>query len=236
MKYRRIVVLTGLLAVLFTGGASASTVVAAWDLFNKSPGYLGPNYGLRLNGLDINGDSNAIMIFDFEKSGYDVGLQLVSVGTGTGLEMHLTGTAYGAVFDDVTDSYSGVNAGSYDLNFIWRNVSQNVGVYEFLAEATLGSMQVGSGTGSVLGTAFSTLLYDWSGTYQYTLDIDYSANPDASGWLTYDNVSGGHSGDFGFSMLSVPIPQVVPAPAPIALFGLGFIALGVVLKRKRIIS
>ena len=44
----------GLLAIGFSSSALA-TVLQTWDLTNKSPGALGPDYGLRLNQIDTVG-------------------------------------------------------------------------------------------------------------------------------------------------------------------------------------
>ena len=77
--------------------AANATVLQTWDLTNKSPGALGPDYGLRLNQIDEVGLVPGSLIFDFEESGSDVILQLVNYGGG--LELVLSGTAYGARFD-----------------------------------------------------------------------------------------------------------------------------------------
>ena len=65
-----------------------ASVVGIWDLTNKSPGALGPNYGLRLNNLQGIVGGSGKMLFDFNiHQDADVKLKLLQVGTGTGLEL-----------------------------------------------------------------------------------------------------------------------------------------------------
>ena len=85
-------------------------------------------------------------------------------------------------------------------------------------------------TGTTAGTAWMSGLdiFDYSGAYDWTLDIkDPSANnnPDASGWLTY---AGDHNGDFGFSMEN----ETVPAPGGLVVIGFGLMILGAMRKSR----
>lgn len=233
MSIIRMSLATGLLLASTIAGAS---VLQTWDLTNKSPGALGADYGLRLNqvgSLGLTGASNS-MIFDFEAASHGVQMQLIN--NAGDLEMHLSGTAEGALWDGVND-YSSDYAGTYAIDFVWKNIEANVlgfgssQVFDYLAENGIGNHSVGAGTGSVTGvtagTAFGSgqTLLDYSGAYRWTLDVDSTNNPDASGWLSYNGSQ--HNGDFGFSMVAVP------APGGLALFGLGLLLLGSVRRRVR---
>ncbi len=234
---KRILINLSLIVTLGLSTAAWAGVIQTWDLTNKSPGALGADYGLRLNQIDsliAVGDGSNRMIFDFERLGHGVSLQLVDVGGGD-LELHLAGTAYGALHDGgAANGYGSGFAGTYALDFIWRNVQQNAGGFDLVAELNLGSYMEGDGSGTVLGigpgTAFmganALTLYDWSGSYTHTLDVLAANTPDASGWLTYG--TGGHNGDYGFNMVAR-----VPEPGTLSLIGLGLIGLGLSRRRKR---
>ena len=224
-------------AVLFGSLAASASVLQTWNLTNKSPGALGADYGLRLNQMPSVGvvGSSTKMIFDFEAAGH--GMQMQLIDNAGDLEMHVSGNAYGALHDGGT-GYSSEFAGTYDIDFIWKNVDANAlgggNIFDYLAENGIGNDAMGAGTGTVqgvtAGTAFGSGLdlFDWSGAYDWTLDIDSTNNPDASGWLTFGSVNGDparHNGDFGFSMVAVP------TPGTIALLGLGLILVG--LRRAR---
>ena len=126
---KKLLTIAGLFSTLaFCGSAHANTILQTWDLINKSPGALGADYGLRLNQMPAVGVEGASthMIFDFERAGHGVSLQLVDVGGA--LELHLTGTAFGALFDNSeADGYGTDFAGTYDIDFVWQNVQQNAG-------------------------------------------------------------------------------------------------------------
>lgn len=220
-------------ALAFSGSVYANTILQTWDLVNKSPGALGADYGLRLNQMNTQGLEGASthMIFDFERAGHGVTLQLIDVGGA--LELHLTGSAYGALFDNSeADGYGTDFAGTYDIDFIWENVEQNAGGFDLVAELGIGNNAIGSGLGTVEGlnpgTAFRGVdvleLFDYSGGFNHTLDVLYSSNPDASGWLTYGDR---HNGDFGFSLVAR-----VSEPSILVLMSLGLIGVGLG-RRKR---
>ena len=226
-----LVVASMALAIGFSSSALAGTILQTWDLTNKSPGALGPDYGLRLNQMDTEQGlvdfSSSMMIFDFERADYGVTLQLVDVGGG--LELHLFGTAYGALYDGSIGSagdYGSDFAGRYELDFVWSNVQEDTGGFDLVAEFGLTTNTPGSGMGTVLGidpdTAFmgtdKLYIFDWTGGYTWTLDVLSTNNPDASGWLTYGT---GHNGDFGFSMIEVPEPSSLGLLAA-GLLGLWF--------------
>lgn len=224
----------GVMLVTLAGSLEAS-VLTTWSLSNKVNGALGTSYGLRLNQVSdvgVSGISNS-MIFDFQHPGASVSMELQD--NGGGLELHLSGTAYGALWDGV-NSYSTEYAGTYQLNFVWLNVDNAVLGYDYLAENGIGTNQQGAGVGSVTGTSAGTAwgggleFYDWSGGYDWTLDMKGTNSPDASAWLTYGN--GSHNGDFGFNLARVP-NQPVPLPGTLALFGLGLLQLARVTRRRR---
>ena len=194
--------------------SALATVLQSWDLTNKSPGALGADYGLRLNQVDTLGltGSSTHMIFDFEHSGSNVILQLVDLGSD--LELHLSGTAYGALYDNsALNGYGSDYEGIYELSFVWLNVQENAGGFDLVAELGLGTYAQGSGEGMVLGTEPGTAFtgadelnfFDWSGKFGYTMDVLGTNNPDASGWVTYGDQQ--HNGDFGFNMVEVPEPS-----------------------------
>ncbi|MEM9057175.1 MAG: PEP-CTERM sorting domain-containing protein [Pseudomonadota bacterium] len=228
--------IAGLLSAVALIGSDSATVIQTWDLTNKSPGALGADYGLRLNQMNQLGltpGSSTNLIFDFERAGYGVQLQLVDAGGGA-LELHLSGTAYGALFDNsVADGYGTDYAGSYQLDFIWRNVEIDVGGFDLVADYGLGQNTQGAGSGTVLGldagTAFqgaSVLnLFDWTGSYTHTMDVRYDANPDGTGWLSYGN--GSHNGDYAFNMVAV-----VPEPGSLLLMSIGLIGFGASRRRR----
>ena len=221
--------------------ATNATVLQTWDLTNKSPGALGPDYGLRLNQIDEVGLEPESLIFDFEHSDSDVNLQLVNYGGG--LQLLLSGTAYGARFDESGYLLDGSGYGTtdvasdpfyeglYELIFTWNNVQQNTVDWDFVAELGIDSKKMGDGSGTVRGldtdTAFMgtdiLTIYDWSGKYNHTLDVLGTNSPNASGWLTYGD---GHNGDYGFNMIAVP------EPGTLGLLGAGLLGLGVI-RRKR---
>ncbi|MEL7449956.1 MAG: PEP-CTERM sorting domain-containing protein [Pseudomonadota bacterium] len=231
---KKLIAIAGMVSALAFSGSAAAVVIESWNLTNKSPGALGADYGLRLNQMNtqgLGGGSSNSMIFDFERGGHGVQMHLIDAGGGA-LELHLSGTAYGALFDNSTaDGYGSDFAGTYQLDFIWRNVQANVGGFDLVADFGLGRNARGSGSGTVLGmdagTAFrgaSVLsLFDWSGSYTHTMDVLASNNPDASGWLTFGN---GHNGDYGFNMVAV-----VPEPGSLLLMGAGL--LGFAASRRK---
>jgi len=196
------------------------------------------DYGLRLNQMSTVGLGGGVsdnLIFNFEAAGH--GVQMQRVYSAGDLEMHVSGNAYGALFDGGS-GYSSEYAGTYDIDFTWINVDANAlgggNTFDYLAENVIGTNMMGAGTGSITGVTGSAAfltgldLFDWSGAYDWTLDIDSTNNPDASGWLTFGGVNGDparHNGDFSFSMIAVP------ELGSLALLGLDLILVG--LRRSR---
>jgi hypothetical protein len=237
MKMASWKIFVGVMPVTLAGSLQAA-VLTTWSLSNKVNGALGTSYGLRLNQLSdvgVSGISNSnSMIFDFQHP--DAGVSMRLQDNGGGLELHLSGNAYGALWDGV-NNYSTEYAGTYQLNFVWLNVDSSVLGYDYLAENGIGTNQQGGGVGSVSGTSAGTAwrggldIYDWSGGYDWTLDVKGTNSPDASAWLTYGN--GSHNGDFGFNMAREP-NQPVPLPGTMALFCLGLLPLVRAIGRRRV--